>query len=161
MPRAGGSLLGDDRGADKRQGVYRARRVAEGVDLPVRRREIPRLGYGEPYLLDLVPELLLGEVAREAGDRLQFVYRAARRPEAPPRELGYGCPAGGHYGERSEAHLVPDSACGVLVHALREGVSLAGFGHHPCQRERLPITHSLDEYSHEQRGHLVVGHLSL
>src|ERR687895_1178239 len=93
MSRAGGDFLGDDGGADKRQRVYRACRVAEGVDLLVRRREIPCLDYGEPYFLDLVPELLLGEVAREAGDRLQFVNRAARRAEAPPRELGYGCPA--------------------------------------------------------------------
>src|SRR5215211_5062117 len=146
MPRAGRGLLGDYRGADERQGVYRARRVAEGIDLLIRRREIPRLDYGEPDLLDLVSELLIREVARRA--------------EAPPRELGYGSPAGGHDRERREAHLVPDAACGVFVYTLGEGVSLAGFGHHPRQRESLPITHFLDEDRHEQRGHLVVGHLS-
>src|ERR671913_263631 len=96
MPRAGRDLLGDYRGADKRQGVSRPRGVAEGVDLSVRRREVARLDYGEPDLLDLVPELLLGEVAREAGDGLQLVDRAARHAEAPPRELGYGSPAGGN-----------------------------------------------------------------
>jgi hypothetical protein len=98
MSRAGRGLLGDYRGADKWQGVYRARRVAEGIDLLIRRREIPRLDYGEPDLLDLVSELLIREVAREAGDRLQLVDRTARRAEATPRELGHGRPAGGHNG---------------------------------------------------------------
>src|SRR5215212_11624213 len=98
MPRAGRSLLRDYGGAEKRQGVYCARRIAESVVLLVRRREVPRLDYGQPHLLDLVPELLLGEVAREAGDRLQLVDRAAGRAEAAPRELGHGRPAGGHNG---------------------------------------------------------------
>src|ERR687897_27593 len=98
MSRAGRGLLGDYRGADKWQGVYRARRVAEGIDLFPRGRETPRLDYGEPDLLDLVSELLIREVAREAGDRLQLVDRAAGRAEAAPRELGHGRPAGGHNG---------------------------------------------------------------
>src|SRR5215217_4515504 len=122
-----GGLLGDDRGADKRQRVYRAGRIAERVDLLVRRREVPRLDYGEPDLLDLVPELFLGEVAREAGNRLQLVYRTAGRAEAPPRELGYGPPAGGHDREGRQTHLVPDATRGVLVYTLGERVSFAGF----------------------------------
>ena len=95
VPRSGRGLFGDDGGADEGQRVDRARRVAEGVDLLVRGREIPGLDYGEPDLLDLARETVLGEVAREAGDGLQLVYRAAGRAEAPPRELGHGRPAGG------------------------------------------------------------------
>ena len=160
VPCAGGRLLGDYRGADEGQGVHRASRVAEGVDLLVRRREVPGLDYGETDLLDLARETLLGEVAGEAGDGLQLVYRAAGRAETPSRELGHGRPAGGHYGQRRQAHLVPDAARGVLVHALGERVSLAGFGHRPRQRERLLVVHPLDEDRHEQGGHLVVGNLS-
>src|SRR5918997_1529651 len=155
---ARGDLFGDDGGAYEGEGVHGARRVAQRVDGLVRGGEVPGLGDGEAHLIDLPAEAILGEVHGEAGGGIGLVYRASGGAEAAARELGDRGAAGGHDGEGGQAHLVPDAAGGVLVYAAGERVGLAALGHAARQGERLRVRHAPDQDSHQERGHLVVGH---
>src|SRR5207245_9930462 len=81
--RTGGDLLRHNARRNERYGRDRARRVAEGVELPVGRGEVGGLpGNDDPDALELLQELGRGEIDAITADRLELVERAAGEAEA-------------------------------------------------------------------------------
>ncbi len=118
-----------------------------------------------PTSLHLRDELLDGELDAEARDRLELVERPARVAEAAAAHLPERDAAGRDDRADRERRLVADAAGRVLVDDLAPERAvqvdrLAAPDHRVRQRERLRRGQAAEADGHQERGHLVVGHLA-
>ena len=105
------------------------------------------------------------ELDAEAGNRLELVERAAGVAEAAAGHLPERDAARGDDRADRERRLVPNAARRVLVDdlAAERAVQvdrLAAPDHRVRQRERLRRGQAAEADGHQERGHLVVGHLA-
>ena len=104
----------------------------------------------------------LESAARQPGNRLELVERAAGVAESPTRELGHRRAARGHQRREDERDLVADAARGVLVDASVARVP-SGRGVSPdaimrsVQVRSSRVADASKEDRHQQRRHLLFG----
>ena len=163
--RTGGQLLGHDGGRDQRDAADGGGHIAQGVHLLVGDGDFAALADDRNAdLVDLPEELLLRQARAGARHSLHLVNRAARVAEAAPAHLGDLDTAGRHNGRNDQRRLVTDAAGGVLVGLdARDGGQIdhvAGVGHDVGQHGGLLVSHAAQVDGHEQRRHLVVGHIA-
>ncbi len=160
-----GELLREDAGHDQRDGLHRRGHVAQRVDALVGGGDARGLtDETGAHLGDDLVETSDVEIHTEAGDRLEFVERAARVTEAAPRHHGDGHARGRDERRETERHLVAHAPGRVFVDLdpgyIGEIEHVARAQHGLREAHRLRVGHAPKEDGHEQRAHLVVGELS-
>ena len=103
-------------------------------------------------------------VGAESRDRLELVERAARVAEAAPRHHRHRDAERRDERREHQRHLVAHAAGGMLVDAfrgeLREIERRAAREHRLGERGRLAGVEPAHVGGHQERGHLVVGHIA-
>ena len=160
----GGQLFGHDGGGNQRNAADCGGHIAQGVHFFVGHSNFAALADNRnANLVDLLEELLLGQARAGAGHRLHLIDRAAGVAEAAAAHLGNLHTAGCDDGRNDQRRLVADAAGGVLVCLdARDGGQIdhiAGVGHDVGQHGGFLVSHAAQVNRHEQRRHLVVGHV--
>ena len=105
------------------------------------------------------------EVGAEPGDRFELVERAAGVAERAARHHRHDDAERRDERREHERHLVADAARRMLVDArpseVREFEPVAARQHGLGERRGLGAIEAAEKTRHEQRGHLVVGHVAL
>ena len=105
------------------------------------------------------------EVGSEPGNRLELVERAAGVAERPTGHHRHGDAERRDERREHERDLVADAAGGVLVDArprdVRQIEPIAAQQHRFGERRGFSAIEPAEKARHEQRGHLVVGHMAL
>ncbi len=159
-------LLAHDARGDERNRLDGRGGVAQRVHLLVGGRDLGRLAdHRAAVLLDLCFRLGEREVGAEAGDRLELVERSTGVAER----------ATGHHRHRDaerrderrehERDFVADAAGRVLVDAraadVREIEPVAAQQHRVGERGGFRAVEATEKARHEERGHLIVGDVTL
>src|SRR6185503_7227620 len=160
-----GHLLAHDRSRHQRPASYCAGHVAKRIELLVSRSDLSCLpNESDAHLFQGVPEFEQREVGSETRKRLEFVQGAARMSERPSRNHRDQHAGRARYRSDHEGGLIAYPACRMFIdtgaseigeiddgtgvkHLLRQRAGF--FGGHPPQVD-----------GHNERGHLVVGHVS-
>ena len=160
-----GDLLGHDGTGDERDRLNRPCHVAQCVQPPVSGGQPGPGGTDHAAGLPQHGEHLGGrERGLPARNGLQLVQSATGMTEAPAGQLRDRRAATRNQRRENQRDLVADSASGVLVHGRptrrAEVETLPGVHHGrgPCPQFRLVQAAEID--GHQQRGHLLVGHLA-
>ncbi len=119
-----GDLLAHHRTRDQRQRLGGAGDVAQRIDLPVRRGQLPGSEDRRSDIAELLPNLGFRQLGGEARNGFQLVECAAGVTEPPARRLRHRAPASHHDRNQRDGDLVAHPTRGVLVHQ-RERLSIA------------------------------------
>ena len=148
-----GQLLGQDRGGDQVNGFHRPRFVADRVEPPVGGGEFARRrDDGAAHLTGDAAQIILGLVAKIAGDRLQLVQRAAGMAQPPPRDHRHETAPRRQQRRKDQADRIPDAAGRMLVHDRAGQVPMQHMpriAHRP--RQRHPARHAKATRQHRHR----------
>ena len=133
--------------------------------LAVGRRDLGGLSdHRAADVVELLARFGQREVGAEAGNRFELVERTAGMAERAARHHRHD--DAGRRDERREddRHLVADAAGRMFVDArtaeVREVETLAAGDHRVGERGRLGAIEAVEKTRHEQRRHLVVGHVA-
>ena len=155
-------FLAHDRAADQRYVVHRAGDIAQRIETFVRRHQVGRLADdGHSAVADDADEIVHGKRHVEAGNRLEFIDRAAGMAQASTRYLGDLAAAGSHQWGGDQGGSVGHAAGGMLVDFdPLNGAQindLAGISDGSGEIGGLPLVHLRKPDSHEQGRGLIIG----
>jgi len=156
---AAGDLLRDDGSGYQADTRNRSGAIAQGVEFLIGRDEARALRCDcAPDAIDLRDERRRAQIRPHAGDRLEFVERAAGMSERAAREFRHGDAARSDERNDDERNSIADTAAGVFVDARhgagRKRDRVAGVDHGLRERENLRIVDAANDHGHRECGHL-------
>ncbi len=159
--RVARELLGQNGTDHQRRRGHRARHIAQGIKLFIRRANIPRLTHdGKAHGIGDLDKLLARKFHRETGDRLKLIDGAAGMTKAAPRHLCQLHAAGRQHRTQHQTGLITHAAGGVFVafESIDRGQihHIAAITHGQGKVARFAVGHILKADGHQHGGHLIV-----
>ena len=154
-------LFRQDRGGDQVNRFHRAGDIADRIKPPIRRGDfLAGRDDGAVDALDLAAQLVFRQARAKAGDRFQFVQRAAGMPKPAARNHRDEGSASRQRRREQQRDTIADAAGRMLVDHRPVKIPsehLPRIAHRPGQRDAAGLSQPLEQHRHGKGSGLGIG----